>query len=186
MTQVIGMARLERPAGEPVLVDRVEAREILNVTDATFARLCREGRFENMVCAGRHALYRSVELRAYRAQDKRRGASPGSITNAAERPSKSALVRGKPWGRPITPGRFVRGARSRTVPIEPGSECVRQRADSAHGELGGQPPDRTSSASPTDLERPGTQLGAGRPGVGSAASSLDARSRGWCHRGRIR
>ena len=90
MTQVIGMARLERPAGEPVLVDRVEAREILNVTDATFARLCREGRFENMVCAGRHALYRSVELRAYRAQDKRRGASPGSITNAAERPSKSA------------------------------------------------------------------------------------------------
>jgi len=83
MTQVIGMARLERPAGEPVLVDRVEAREILNVTDATFARLCREGRFENMVCAGRHALYRSVELRAYRAQDKRLGASPGSITNAA-------------------------------------------------------------------------------------------------------
>ena len=77
-------------ADTPVLVGRAEACTILGVTEATFSRLCREGRFENMVCAGRHALYRSVELRAYRAQDKRRGASPGSITNAAERPSKSA------------------------------------------------------------------------------------------------
>ena len=72
----------------------------------------------------------------------------------------------------------MRGARSRSVHIEPGSDCVRQRADSAHGEPGGQPHDRTSSASPTDLERPGTQLGTGRPGVGSAAASLGARSRG--------
>jgi len=72
----------------------------------------------------------------------------------------------------------VRGARSRSVHIEPGSDCVRQRADSAHGEPGGQPHDRTSSASPTDLERPSTQVGTGRPGVGSAAASLGARSRG--------
>jgi hypothetical protein len=48
------MSRSEHPfTGEPVLVDRAEAREILSVTDATFARLCREGRFENMVCEGR-------------------------------------------------------------------------------------------------------------------------------------
>jgi hypothetical protein len=88
------MSRPEHPfTGEPVLVDRAEAREILNVTDATFARLCREGRFENMVCEGRHALYRSAELRAYRAQDKRLGGSLGSITNAAGEPSKSAPLR---------------------------------------------------------------------------------------------
>ena len=88
------MIRPEHPfTGEPVLVDRAEAREILSVTDATFARLCREGRFENMVCEGRHALYRSAELRAYLAQDKRRGGSPGSITNAAGEPSKSAPLR---------------------------------------------------------------------------------------------
>ena len=88
------MSRSEHPfTGEPVLVDRAEAREILSVTDATFARLCREGRFENMVCEGRHALYRSAELRAYRARDKRLGGSLGSITNAAGEPSKSAPFR---------------------------------------------------------------------------------------------
>ena len=92
------MSRPEHPfTGEPVLVDRAEAREILNVTDATFARLCREGRFENMVCdgsrAGSHELYRSAALRAYRAQDKRLGGSRGSITNAAGEPSKSAPLR---------------------------------------------------------------------------------------------
>jgi hypothetical protein len=90
-------AHSDRHAGEPVLVDRAEAREILNVTDATFARLCREGRFENMVCegsrAGSHELYRSAALRAYRAQDKRLGGSLGSITNAAGEPSRSAPLR---------------------------------------------------------------------------------------------
>lgn len=80
-------------AGEPVLVDRAEASEILDVTDATFARLCREGRFENMVCQGNRALYRSAELRAYRAHDKRLGALPRSVTNAAREPSKSAPLR---------------------------------------------------------------------------------------------
>jgi len=70
-------------ADTPVLVGRAEACTILGVTEATFSRLCREGRFENMVCEGRDALYRRAELRAYRAQDKRLGASPGSITNAA-------------------------------------------------------------------------------------------------------
>jgi hypothetical protein len=85
------MSRSEHPfTGEPVLVDRAEAREILSVTDATFARLCREGRFENMVCEGRHALYRSAELRAYRAQDGRRGAGRGSITNAGDKPKETA------------------------------------------------------------------------------------------------
>ena len=85
------MSRPEHPfTGEPVLVDRAEAREILNITDTTFARLCREGRFENMVCEGRHALYRSAELRAYRAQDKRRGGSLRGVTNAARQPRKSA------------------------------------------------------------------------------------------------
>jgi hypothetical protein len=85
------MSRPEHPfTGEPVLVDRAEAREILSVTDATFARLCREGRFENMVCEGRHALYRSAELRAYRAQDKRRGGSLGSITNTKIEPKETA------------------------------------------------------------------------------------------------
>ena len=35
-------------ADHPVLVDRAEACAILGVSDATFARLCREGRFEDM------------------------------------------------------------------------------------------------------------------------------------------
>ena len=85
--------RAGEPEAEAVLVGRAEAREILGVTDATFSRLCREGRFENMVCEGRHALYRSAELRAYRAQDKRRGGSLRGVTNAASEPSKSAPLR---------------------------------------------------------------------------------------------
>jgi hypothetical protein len=64
-------------AGDPVLVDRDDARAILGVTASTFARLCREGRFEVW-----NGLYRGAELRAYRARDKRRGASPKSVTNA--------------------------------------------------------------------------------------------------------
>ena len=90
-------AREDPIAGEPVLVDREAARAILGVRETTFARLCREGRFENMVCAGgstgRREFYRSVELRAYRAQDARRGASPRSVTNAAGEPSITAGVR---------------------------------------------------------------------------------------------
>lgn len=77
----------------PLLVGRAEARTILGVSDATFGRLCREGRFENMVCDGPRALYRSAELRAYRAQDKRLGAARGSVTNAAGEPSKSSPLR---------------------------------------------------------------------------------------------
>ena len=92
------MSAREHPiAGEPVLVDREAARAILGVRETTFARLCREGRFENMVCAGgstgRREFYRSAELRAYRAQDARRGASPRSVTNAAGEPSITAGVR---------------------------------------------------------------------------------------------
>jgi hypothetical protein len=74
----------------PVLVDRAEACILLGVSDTTFGRLCREGQFENMACEGRHALYRSAELRAYRAQDKRLGASPRAVTNACAASSKSA------------------------------------------------------------------------------------------------
>jgi hypothetical protein len=89
------MSRSEHPfTGEPVLVDRAEAREILGVTEATFARLCREGRFENMVCEGRHALYRSAELRAYLAQDRRLRGSLGSITNAISEPREAATLNG--------------------------------------------------------------------------------------------
>jgi hypothetical protein len=88
------MSAREHPFGsEPVLVGREAARAILGVTETTFARLCREARFENMVCQGGPALYRSAELRAYRAQDARRGASPRSVTNAAGEPCKSAGVR---------------------------------------------------------------------------------------------
>ena len=82
------MSAAERQfADDPVLVDRAEACAILGVTNATFARLCREGRFADR---GGPGLFRSVELRAYRAQDKRLGASVKSVTNAAEEPSKSA------------------------------------------------------------------------------------------------
>ena len=90
----------------PVLVDRAEACTLLGVSDTTFARLCREGRFENMCCGGGDPVYRSAELRAYRAQDKRLGASPKSVTNAAGEPSKSA-----PEAR-TQPAQIVAGARN--------------------------------------------------------------------------
>jgi hypothetical protein len=80
-------------AGEPVLVSQDEASEILGVTAATFARLCREGRFQNM-CWGGEALYRSAELRAYQVRDKRRGGLQGTVTNAISEPSKSATLNG--------------------------------------------------------------------------------------------
>ena len=81
--------------GDPVLVGQDEASEILGVTAATFARLCREAKFQNM-CWGGEALYRSAELRSYRAQDKRLVGSPGSVTNAISGPSKAATVNGTP------------------------------------------------------------------------------------------
>jgi hypothetical protein len=79
-----------RQADYPVLVDRSDALAILGVSETTFARLCREGRFENRVCAGPpRELYMASELRRYRARDKRLGASPKGITNATGEPSKS-------------------------------------------------------------------------------------------------
>jgi hypothetical protein len=86
------MTTPEHPhADDPVLVDRVDACSILGVTNATFSRLCRERRFTNW---GGPGLFRSVELRRYRARDKRLGASPKGVTNAAGEPSKSAGFRG--------------------------------------------------------------------------------------------
>jgi hypothetical protein len=80
-------------ADYPVLVDRTDALAILGVSETTFARLCREGRFENRVCAGPpRELYMASELRHYRARDKRLGASsPKGVTNALPGPSKSAM-----------------------------------------------------------------------------------------------
>jgi hypothetical protein len=80
-------------AGDPVLVGRADACEILGVTEATFTRLCHEAKFQNMSWGG-EALYRSAELRSYRAQDRRRVGSPGSVTNAISSPSKSATLNG--------------------------------------------------------------------------------------------
>jgi hypothetical protein len=77
-------------ADDPVLVDSVEACSILGVTASTFSRLCREGRFEDMCSGGGDPLYRSAELRTYRAKSKCRGASSKSVTNAIPEPSKSA------------------------------------------------------------------------------------------------
>jgi hypothetical protein len=89
------MTTPEHPhADDPVLVDRVDACSILGVTNATFSRLCREGRFEDMVCEGRRALYLSSDLRRYRASDRRRGGSGDSVTDAAREASKSAGFRG--------------------------------------------------------------------------------------------
>jgi hypothetical protein len=87
------MSALLHPlTGDPVLVDRVEACKILDVTDATFARLRREGRFENMAWGG-HALYRSAELRRYRTQAKRLGGiSRESVTNAIYKPKETAAL----------------------------------------------------------------------------------------------
>jgi hypothetical protein len=79
--------------GDPVLVSQDEASEILGVTAATFARLCREAKFHNMSWGG-EALYRSAELRAYRAQDKRLVGSPGSVTNAISGPREAATLNG--------------------------------------------------------------------------------------------
>jgi hypothetical protein len=80
-----------RQADHPVLVDRSDALDILGVSETTFTRLCREGRFENRVCAGPpRELYMASELRRYRAQGKRLGASAKGVTNAAGEPSKSA------------------------------------------------------------------------------------------------
>jgi hypothetical protein len=81
------------PAPLPVLVSPADACEILGVTEATFARLCREAKFHNMSWGG-DALYRSAELRAYRAQDKRRVGSPGSITNAISGAREAATLNG--------------------------------------------------------------------------------------------
>ena len=79
-------------AGDPVLVDRAEACAILGVTEATFDRLRREGRFEDVVSLGPLSLYRSAELRAYRAAARRRGKSR-NVTSAISQPSKSAHLR---------------------------------------------------------------------------------------------
>jgi hypothetical protein len=79
--------------GDPVLVSQDEASEILGVTAATFARLCREAKFHNM-CWGGEALYRSAELRAYRVQDRRRVGQPGSVTNAISGPREAATLNG--------------------------------------------------------------------------------------------
>lgn len=86
---------------DPVLVTCAEAITILGVTEATFARLLREGRFENM---GGQGLYRSAELRAYRARDKRRGGPREPVTNAISDPRKTAAlsVTGSPE---IAPGK---------------------------------------------------------------------------------
>lgn len=88
------MSACEHPfAGEPVLVDREEALAILGVTEATFARFCREGRFENM--GGRGGLWRSTELRKVVAR-RRRGGSRAAVTidcrTQAERGGKSTVV----------------------------------------------------------------------------------------------
>ena len=81
-------------AGDPVLVDRAEACAVLGITDTSFARLCREGKFENMCMGGGSGyLYRSAELRAYRAGDRRRVGSVKNRTNDIPWPSKSAEVR---------------------------------------------------------------------------------------------
>jgi hypothetical protein len=74
-------------ADHPVLVDRDEACAILGVSDATFARLCREGRFEDM---GGRGLWRRAELRRYRAADRRQGGFRQGVTNVLPEPSKSA------------------------------------------------------------------------------------------------
>jgi hypothetical protein len=81
------------PAPFPVLVGPTEACEILGVTAATFTRLCREGRFHNM-CWGGEGLYRSAELRAYRARDGRRVGQPGSDTNAILGAREAATLNG--------------------------------------------------------------------------------------------
>jgi hypothetical protein len=79
-----------RQADHPVLVDRSDALAILGVSETTFDRLCREGRFENRVCAGPpRELYMASQLRRYRAQDRRLGASQKGVTNVAEEASKS-------------------------------------------------------------------------------------------------
>jgi hypothetical protein len=80
-------------ADTPVLVGRTDACTILGVSDTTFARLCREGRFENMCCGGGDPLYRSAELRAYRAKSRCRGASSKGVTNDFSSPRKTAPLR---------------------------------------------------------------------------------------------
>jgi hypothetical protein len=89
------MTTPEHPhADDPVLVDSLEACSILGVKASTFSRLCREGRFDDMVCEGRRALYLSSDLRRYRASDRRRGGSGDSVTDAIQEASKSAGFRG--------------------------------------------------------------------------------------------
>jgi hypothetical protein len=82
------MSAVERQlAGDPVLVDRAEALAILGVTASTFSRLCRERRFEDM---GGRGLWRSAELRRYRAADRRRGGFRQGVTNAFEEAKETA------------------------------------------------------------------------------------------------
>lgn len=64
----------------PVLVDKAEACKILGVTESTFDRLRRNSQFRSW---GGLGLYRSAELRQYRAADRRHRekSEPGTITN---------------------------------------------------------------------------------------------------------
>ena len=92
-------------ADYPILVDRTDALEILGVTASTFDRLCREGRFADW---GGPGLFRSAELRAYRAADRRRIASVETGTNAKLEPSKTADLSVTP------PAQIVAGAQNGT------------------------------------------------------------------------
>lgn len=76
---------------DPVLVDPTEAHKILGVAESTFARLCREGRFEDW--GGRFGLYRSAELRRYREAARLRSISKKPVTNGSPEPSNSATFR---------------------------------------------------------------------------------------------
>jgi hypothetical protein len=91
----------------PVLVSRAEALSILGVTDATFARLRREGRFEQMVMYGPGELYRTVQLQAH--LDRKTRVTIASQTQA-EKPTKSMIPNGHkiskfaPHKRKLVPG----------------------------------------------------------------------------------
>jgi hypothetical protein len=83
--------------GNAVLINRAGALHILGVTKSTFARFCRERRFEDVEKRG---LYRSAELLAYRAAHPRDG-TPGAKTVTTARTQAEKPTISMPAGKPF-------------------------------------------------------------------------------------
>jgi hypothetical protein len=164
------------PSELPILVDRSEARAVLGVTESTFARLVREGRFRDATLAG-PPLYHTRELLAHRArreqgkprrnQSRRHRHRPKkSVTSAGHDPAKSPLGRGTGSGGARVP---VRAAEESFGLAGPDTILVPRAARSGQSEHGA-PRERQ----PLLLRR--SAWGLGRSDAGGGARGIPARA----------